>query len=321
MAHRVERADFATRDRDEAVQFIRRTYDGHQPRFAGVRTNTEFRVRSAAVGELAADQVWASMNFGATIEPVDQFVVSSLAGGRMRLVDAGAEVLAGAGDVFFYRPGVATDVDWRDVVAGVLRLPVAPVAELAEQHVGIAAADLRFEGATAVSTATANHWRGVSELVTRELHTQGSAVTNPLVAEQLLRTVATAVLVTFPNTTMTAGKVRGPGQVAPAAVRRAVAYLEANAAEPVRLAEVAAAAGLGVRALQYAFVRHYGLSPTRYLRRIRLDNAHRDLQAADPTRGDTVAAIAAAWGFATPSRFATLYRETYGRPPSHTLRT
>jgi transcriptional regulator GlxA family with amidase domain len=75
-----------------------------------------------------------------------------------------------------------------------------------------------------------------------------------------------------------------------------------------------------VRALQYAFARHYGLSPTRYLRRVRLERAHRDLQAADPTQGDTVAAIAAAWGFATPSRFAAMYRETYGYPPSHTLR-
>ncbi len=320
MANLVERAEFATRDREEAARFIRRVYHGQAPRFAGVRGDAGFRVRSAAHGDLAADHVRISMNFGATAEPVGLLTVTTLVAGRMRLVDGGTELHAGTGDVFVYRPGAATHVDWRDVAAGVLRLPLGPVAELAEQHTGITAADLRFEGTMAVSAAAASHWRSVSELVTRELHTQDSVITNPLVAEQLLRTAAAAVLVTFPNTAMTVGKVRGPGTVAPAAVRRAVAHLEAHAARPVRLAEVAAAAGLGVRALQYAFARHYGLSPTRYLRRVRLERAHRDLQAADPTQGDTVAAIAAAWGFATPSRFAAMYRETYGYPPSHTLR-
>lgn len=321
MAHPVERAEFATRDRGEAATFIRRVYHGHAPRYAGVRPNTEFRVRSATCGDLTADQVRVSMNFGATVEPVDLLAVSVLAGGRMRVLDGGTELRAVAGDVFVYRPDVATDVDWRDVAACVLRLPLAMVAELAEQHTGLAAADLRFTGPTPVSRGTANHLRGVSEFVTRELHAPDSAVGNPLVAEQLLRTAAAAVLTTFPNTGMTVVKVRGPGRVTPAALRRAVAYIEANAAEPVRLAEIAAAAGLGVRALQYAFARHYGLSPTGYLRRVRLDRAHRELQAADPTRGATVAAIAAVWGFPNPSRFAGLYRQAYGHPPSRTLRS
>ena len=73
--------------------------------------------------------------------------------------------------------------------------------------------------------------------------------------------------------------------------------------------------------LQLAFARHLGLAPMAYVRRVRLEGAHRELQAADPTTGDTVAAIAARWGFGKPDRFAAVYRATFGVAPSHTLRT
>lgn len=71
---------------------------------------------------------------------------------------------------------------------------------------------------------------------------------------------------------------------------------------------------------QDAFRRHYGISPMGYLRRARLDQAHRELKAADP-RQTTVTATAARWGFPHPSQFSALYRETYGISPSHTLRS
>ncbi|WP_197680271.1 helix-turn-helix domain-containing protein [Microlunatus soli] len=58
-----------------------------------------------------------------------------------------------------------------------------------------------------------------------------------------------------------------------------------------------------------------------YLRRVRLDHARRNLQAADPTQGETVKAIAARWGFPRPDRFAARYQEAFGVPPSHTLRS
>jgi AraC-like DNA-binding protein len=56
-----------------------------------------------------------------------------------------------------------------------------------------------------------------------------------------------------------------------------------------------------------------------YMRRVRLEYAHRDLLAADPAR-QTVTAIAYRWGFPSCSRFAAQYRQTYGVTPGHTLR-
>ncbi|GAB7045219.1 hypothetical protein JCM9534A_03450 [Catenuloplanes indicus JCM 9534] len=97
----------------------------------------------------------------------------------------------------------------------------------------------------------------------------------------------------------------------PVTVRRAVACIDAHAA----------AAGVSVRALQAGFRRHMDTTPLGYLRRVRLERAHRDLQAADPTTGATVTVIARGWGFTDLSRFAADYHAAFGRLPRQTLRT
>jgi transcriptional regulator GlxA family with amidase domain len=62
-------------------------------------------------------------------------------------------------------------------------------------------------------------------------------------------------------------------------------------------------------------------TPMQYLQRVRLQRAHRDLQAADPKQGASVAAIAARWGFGNARSFAASYRQIYQKAPSTTLRT
>jgi transcriptional regulator GlxA family with amidase domain len=157
--------------------------------------------------------------------------------------------------------------------------------------------------------------------VHQQMADAGSGLAEPLVAAQLAELMAATALAAFPNTTMRSDHLRSPGGVAPAVVRRAVQFVDAHASLPITVTDIARAAGVGPRALQLAFARHLGCSPTAYVRRVRLECAHRELQAADPTTGDTVAAIAARWGFAKPDRFAAAYRAAYGAPPSHTLRT
>lgn len=98
-----------------------------------------------------------------------------------------------------------------------------------------------------------------------------------------------------------------------------MSFIHENADGDIGLAEIAAAANLTPRAVQYMFRRHLGVTPMEYLRRVRLDLAHRDLQAANPAV-DTVNSIAGRWGFAHAGRFSVAYRRAYGMPPSATLR-
>jgi transcriptional regulator GlxA family with amidase domain len=143
-----------------------------------------------------------------------------------------------------------------------------------------------------------------------------------LVRSNAVRGLAVAMLATFPNTALDALSAADTdhGRAEPATVRRAVAFMDGHAHEDIGLTEIAAAARIGARSLQLAFRRHRDTTPLEYLRRIRLDGAHRELLAADPTRGDRVESIAARWGFAHPGRFSVIYRECYGRSPSATLR-
>jgi transcriptional regulator GlxA family with amidase domain len=74
-----------------------------------------------------------------------------------------------------------------------------------------------------------------------------------------------------------------------------------------------------VRAVQQAFRRHLHTTPGQYLRRMRLDSAHADLVAGDPSAGATVTAIAARWGFFNAGLFSAYYRAVYDRLPRETL--
>jgi transcriptional regulator GlxA family with amidase domain len=125
----------------------------------------------------------------------------------------------------------------------------------------------------------------------------------------------------FPNNAVAALDERpAPGTRAePATVRRAVAFIDANAHRPIGLADIAEAARLSARGLRRAFRRYRGCTPLHYLRQVRLAGAHRDLQAGDPTRGDTVPIIAARWGFTHAGTFSADYRRIHGRSPSQTL--
>ena len=99
-------------------------------------------------------------------------------------------------------------------------------------------------------------------------------------------------------------------------VQRAEEIFRRKAKEPLTLAEAAACAGCSVRALQLAFRRCRGMTPMAALRRIRLEAARAAL-ADGPT---SIHAIAAAYCFTNPGRFARLFKEMFGQSPSELRR-
>ncbi|GAA3527377.1 hypothetical protein GCM10022222_07970 [Amycolatopsis ultiminotia] len=101
-------------------------------------------------------------------------------------------------------------------------------------------------------------------------------------------------------------------------VRTAVREIEEHLEEPADVTTLASTCGVSVRALQNAFARELGLSPTTYRRERALDSAHRDLLSADPAHV-TVTDIATRWGFYHLGRFARDYRRRFGVTPATTL--
>ncbi len=111
---------------------------------------------------------------------------------------------------------------------------------------------------------------------------------------------------------------KGRAETQPAALRRARAYLEARAADPLDLVELAEAAGSGIRALQIGFRRHFGTTISDMLLDIRLAHLNTRLKTARP--GERIVDIAFDLGFTHLSRMASAYRAKFGESPRATFR-
>ena len=100
--------------------------------------------------------------------------------------------------------------------------------------------------------------------------------------------------------------------------KRAQAFIEANYSESVSVVEICCALGVGLRTVQRSFGEYFGLTMSQYLKVIRLDAAHRDLRAGDPSEL-SVTTSALRHGFTHLGRFSVDYHARFGETPSATL--
>jgi AraC-like DNA-binding protein len=104
----------------------------------------------------------------------------------------------------------------------------------------------------------------------------------------------------------------------PRQIREAVEFMRANMHHPLTLSDVARAAGISVRTLQYGFRRFHNIAPSAYLREIRLEAVQMELSS--PLNALSIRDVALKWGFAHMGHFAARYRSAYGEAPSETAR-
>ncbi|MEN3533679.1 AraC family transcriptional regulator [Microbispora sp. ZYX-F-249] len=164
----------------------------------------------------------------------------------------------------------------------------------------------------------ARSWLSVVDLLRREAECGGAMLEQPVAVRQLEGLLMTQLLLAQPSNYSEALS-EGQSRVAPTAVQRAVDLIEAHAAEPLTVEEIAEAVGVGARALQEGFRRHLETTPMRYLREVRLERVHSELTVQDPGAA-TVTDVAYRWGFVHLGRFALAYRRRFGESPSETLR-
>ena len=104
----------------------------------------------------------------------------------------------------------------------------------------------------------------------------------------------------------------------PRRIREAIDFMRANMHQALTLSEVAEAAGISVRSLQYGFHRFRSVTPLAYLRQIRLEAVQAELSS--PLNALSVHDVALKWGFAHMGHFASRYRDCFGEAPSETAR-
>lgn len=140
---------------------------------------------------------------------------------------------------------------------------------------------------------------------------------DPLSAEQLERTLMTALLKYQTGSHQAAMSAAG-GCPAPAYVKRAEMLMHENLHRSIRLEELAEISNVTERTLTNGFRRFRGDTPARYFLALRLAEARRRLLSSD--EDTTVSDIAFEMGFHHLSSFAAAYRQRYDETPSQTLR-
>jgi AraC-like DNA-binding protein len=172
---------------------------------------------------------------------------------------------------------------------------------------------VNFKFAFPLATPAGTRWMALLAGLLRTVETSGADV-HPRHLELLERGLVSGLLVSQDHSyseELTAAPVR---QVPRTALDRVTEAIQRAPDREYSLADLARLAGTSARSLQYSFQERYGISPMRYLRQVRLDRVHHDLEQG----AGTVTEVACHWGFTNPGRFASAYRERFGESPTAT---
>jgi len=170
---------------------------------------------------------------------------------------------------------------------------------------------LRIGDASPLSAASGAHWERTFDYALASAETLGPE--DEIILAGLRRHALWTTLMSFDTSIHEQPASAPQTRPAPTTVRRALAFIDDNAHLPITIDDIAAAAFISTRGLQYAFRRTLDTTPADRLRRARLEGARREIRAGSE---DSISVIARRWGFAHASRFAAAYRAVYGRPPS-----
>lgn len=310
----VTHSDFVTHHADEARQFMDDAY-GSRLRLSGRLEGEQVRLTRLGTARFSLDRVVLPGTLHFTCDPVDRLVISVTRRGLLGIDCQGRSNRPAPHTPLLTPYGTPYRVISETSTVHVTMLDPG----LLHDTLGSAAderAPLRFTAQQATDPAAAELWRAATTFATRRL--SGTEAVPALVAQEMGRLLAASVLSLFPREAAE-WRAADSRDATPGALRRAVAYIESCADQNITLTDIARAARVSARAVQHAFRRHLDTTPLAFLRRVRLEHAHRALREADP-ESTTVTRIAAHWGFPHTSRFAARYQETYGQLPHQTLR-
>jgi AraC-like DNA-binding protein len=176
---------------------------------------------------------------------------------------------------------------------------------------------VKFDLGMDLTTPKAQSWRSLVDTLVTDVD-RGGITMHSGVRKQFQDLVVSGLLLSqHHNYSESIGTKIEPAT--PRSVRMAIAACEANPEESLTVTDMARIAGVSIRSLQDGFKRCVGMSPTDYLRDVRLNRVREDLLSGE-TQKNSIADIAFSWGFTHLGRFAKMYHKRFGELPSETLR-
>ena len=318
--HAVDHEEFRSHDPDEAHAWLRKAYADHDVRISGSTADFVFSCDITRFDGMTFGRMTHSMAVNVDVYGGlrNLSIVQHQEGNPVQVVTGAETVDLRAGDCFLLPPDRPYQASWNSVSVTLTTLGFESLQRDATWLVDHETVHVDF--ARPITLAAGRHWSQTIGYVERVVSSSPLLDSAPLARRELGWLVNSAVLACFPNSTLDAEPASYAGDT-PQPLRRALAFIDEHAADPITLNEIAAAARLSPRGLQAAFRRRLDTTPLAYLRSVRMQRAHRDLQDAEPADAMSVAVVAAHWGFAHLGRFATEYRRRFGIYPSQTLRS
>lgn len=309
-----ERYTVSTHRREEATALLERSFPGLALRVEPCDAPFSLHHTVATAGPLRANELRLSGAATATgtIQP-GVVAAGEVVSGRFEAMYARHRLDTTRP---FLRPAEPASLRMRDVHLRLVGFDAERFRVAAERYTDGDGRRRRLLRTRPISDEAAVAWRWTAARIHETLRV--GPLVNPIVRDELFDLGVRMLLACFGEAV--AGGAASDVRTAPAAVRRAVAYLEEHAGGTVTVPEVAAAARVSPRSLQALFRRHLGMTPLAHLHGVRLDAARRDLLGAGGPAPVTVHEVAARWGFGNSGRFARLYTERFGERPSETLR-
>ena len=251
---------------------------------------------------------------------IDAFGLLIIERGSNRLVLPGTnEPLTGdatTGFIYSVRPGIRMTASVPDRLF--LRLPASLIRQKLEALLdGQRVESIEFQPMFDQARGAGATIRRMLDYLFAELEQADTLLANDIAIRGFEENLALCLLLGLPHN-YTERLQRQKTAAAPGNVRRAEAFMRANASLPLTITEIAEAAGCSVRALQIAFQRFRGTTPMRVLQQARLEQARTEILR--PGQTQSLARIAAEYGFSSPTRFAQSFRQKYGVYPSDMLR-
>ena len=306
-----------TRDLDEARDSVGRIFAPHRLTLVEADTQVDLTINSLQHGSLGIYYV----DYGAHvfIEPGELtsfYLVQMPLAGSAWVRCGNQDVLSTPTVAAVPNATEALEMSWSagtpQLVLYVPRHAVErAVVELTGSEV---TAPVRFHIDLDLATKASATWRQMLEPLVVEAEAEAPLL-HPSVRAQLECAIVLSMLTIQPSNYSEVID-RRVGLPTPSSIRRAMTLCQESPDEPLTVSDLAAKAGLSVRALQAGFQRYVGMSPMRYLRTLRLRAVHQAL-LDDPLA--RVSDVACRWGFTNPGRFAREYREAFGELPSQTL--
>jgi AraC-like DNA-binding protein len=310
-------ASFHTADLDEARECAARTFSQHDVRLVGGKA-LDFRLDLARSPRLTAGQ----MAYGAetTVHgppmrlcyhinlPVTGEITAAQHGVRERFSGGESAIVFVPGEPFMVC--MSTD-SWQYH----LKLPKNILEAHAAKLIGAPeVGDIEFDLTFGLRTGPGQALLAMIGLLYGELSRPAGLAHLPGACRELESAVMTTMLMTIPSQ-LTRDLGREPAHTRRSRIREIVDYIDDRPDSQVTTADLAAMAGMSMRALQSGFQDVVGMSPMAYLRGVRLDRVRTELAA-----GVSVTDAATRWGFFHLGRFARRYRERFGVLPSDTAR-